>query len=289
MFEPAQKPSENSSPKDLAFAVFSELMDRNVSYPGLDTLIELFESMFFGNLQPEESLLVVFHIIFLDPENPDPKPPEYPPHDRWSCVRFSEPIPFRSRNFIKMAGASDPRTSSFAVHKDSGGRLIVWGLIDQGNRYHEYVNFNSQAGPERPGVFQASITSIGRVEAYIEYEKVAELKRNHLVRSAIDVLGRGPVVRALRQGIRASFQKAPPEDLPIELLDWQNTLVSNAISSVRRLLLHVQNIHHGGAFLITPDPTRQDLSVKYKIIYDRLRRALERHALAGAEEFFAGI
>jgi hypothetical protein len=288
MFEPAEKSPANSSPKDLAIAVYTELVSRSVSQPGLETLIELFESMFFASLQTEESEPVVFHVVYLDPENPDPKPPDYPPHDRWSCVRFSEPLAFGSRDFIKMAGASDPRTSSFALHKDSSGRLIVWGLIDQGNRYHEYVNFDSQIEPERPGIFQASITSIGHVEAYIEYEKVAELKRNLLVRSSIDVLGGGPVARALEQGIRASFQKTPPEELPILPIDWQNTLVSNAISAVRRLLLRVQNIHHGGAFLITPDTTHQDLSVKHKIIYDRLRHALERHAQADAEEFFAG-
>lgn len=280
--------NRSDSPRDLAAAVYSELLRREKNSPDTETLTELFETMFFASLQTEESQQVRFHLVYLDPRNPDPKPPPYPPHDRWSCVALSEPIPLESKNFIKMAGASDPRTSSFAVYKDKSGRLVAWGLIDQGNRYYDYVNFESERGPERPGLFQASITGLGHLVAHVGYEKIAELRQNRLIRAAVDVFGKGPIVEILRSGVHSRFRNKPADDLPIETSDWQQELTAGALASVRRLLLRVQNIHHGGALLVTPDSQDSDLSVKYGIKYDRLRRAIERHEQMQAAEFFAG-
>src|SRR6267378_416198 len=122
---------QRHSPRDFALAVHSELVNRKTSPPPLDVLVELFESMYFASLKTEESKPVLFHIAYVDPERPDPKPPKTMIHDRWSCVRLSPPIALNSASFVKVAPASDPRTSSFAVHHDMNGRLMVWGLIDQ--------------------------------------------------------------------------------------------------------------------------------------------------------------
>jgi hypothetical protein len=278
-------------PKDLAEVVYSELTKRKAGCPGLEVLLELFESMYFASLKTEESEPVTFHLVYLDPENHDPKPPSVTVHDRWSCVRLREPVRLRGPSFLKIAAASDPRTSSFAVYQDKEGRLVAWGLIDQGNRYHDYVNFDSDTGPERPGVFQASITGIGHLVAYIAYEKVAELKFGELVRAELDVLQDGPVRQALELGIRSHIEALRPR-MPDAFKndpdwDWDKPLVQDWVSTIRRLLLRVQNIRHGGAFLIVPSESVKDLSVKHGIKYTRLRSALERDALAQAQRFEA--
>jgi hypothetical protein len=282
-----QNSSQANVPRDLASAVHEELRRRSIIDPSLETLTELFEAMFFASLQTEESHRVVFDIVYIDPNSPDPEPPKTPPHDRWSCVSLSEPVPIGTKNFIKLAAASDPRTSALAVHETQDGRMVVWGLIDQGNHYNDYVNFDSDTGPERPGIFQASIVGVGHIVAHIEYEKVAELRQNYLVRSVMDVLEAGPVAKVLTKGLRSHLRKNPPEDFPIEANDWQTSLVSSALSSIRRLLLRVQTIRHGGAFLISPDKGRQELSIKYAVTYNRLRSALERHEELQVREFFA--
>jgi hypothetical protein len=68
-----QATHEPSFPKDLASAVHAELLERRVSEPNLEALIELFESMFFTSLQTKESRPVVFHVVYIDPGAPDPK------------------------------------------------------------------------------------------------------------------------------------------------------------------------------------------------------------------------
>lgn len=279
-------------PKDLATAVHAELLRRQASPPALEVLIELFESMYFTSLKTEESRPVLFHVVYLDPERPDPKPPKRQVHDRWSCVRLTNPVALDSANFVKIAPASDPRTSSFAVYHNTEGRLIVWGLVDQGNSYHDYVNFDSESGPERPGLFQASVTGIGHLVAYIGYEKVAELRLNKLVRSAIDVLQLGKVRSALEPGIQSfidSLRAEWPDQFPADSREWEPPFIESWLSSLRRLLLRVQNIRHGGAFLITADQTFRDLSVKHKITYDRLRSALQRYAATTDEQSSASF
>jgi sensor domain DACNV-containing protein len=282
---------QSRSPKDLASAVHLELLRRGAGPPPLEVLIELFESMYFASLKTEESKPVLFHIAYVDPQKPDPKPPKAVVHNRWSCVRLSPPIALNSANFVKLAPASDPRTSSFAVYRDSNGQLMVWGLIDQGNSYHDYVNFDSESGPERPGLFQASITGIGHLVAYIGYEKVAELKLNNLVRTAIDVFQSGKIRDALEAGIQShleSLRTGWPDEFPADSDDGKLSITETWLAALRRLLLRVQSIRHGGAFLMTSSEADKGFLVKHKIAYNRLRTALQRHSVATAQHLVAG-
>lgn len=275
---------KHQSPENLADAVHSELERRYSSSPTLEVLTELFEAMYFVSLTTEEAQPIRFHIVYIDPDDPDPDPPSRIVKDRWSCVRLAQSITVSIPNLVKIAKASDPRTSSFAVFHDKKRRLFIWGLIDQGNRYHDFVNYESETGPERPGSFQASITGIGHLTAYIGYEKIAELKVNYLLNKASDVFEGGPVLNILKPGIQ-NYLKSVETKLPQNtrhLLDedWANALSSFWTQSLCRLLLRVQNYHHGGAVLITPDTSFDGLNVKYQIEYGRLQSALVTRALA---------
>src|SRR5882762_2479748 len=96
---------QSSSPKELASAVHSELLRRSANPPPLEILVELFESMYFASLKTEESKPVLFHVVYLDPEKPDPKPPKTLVHDRWRCIQLFPPIALNSANFAKVAPA----------------------------------------------------------------------------------------------------------------------------------------------------------------------------------------
>jgi hypothetical protein len=130
--------------------------------------------MYFASLGTEEAQPIVFHVVYLDPMNPDRDPPPHPSRDRWTYVRLTRRIPLTIQNVAKFAKASDPRTSSLAIYHEAGGALFLWGLVDQGNSYHKYVNFESERGYMRPGLFQASISGAGHVIAYIGSDKIAE-------------------------------------------------------------------------------------------------------------------
>jgi hypothetical protein len=280
----------NQFPKDFADAVCSELHRRALFGPQREIIVDLFESMYFASLKTEESQPVVFHIVYLDPDNPDPDPPKRMVKDRWRSVKLAEPIPATIPNLIKIAKASDPRTSSLAVYPNRHGRLSIWGLIDQGNRYHDFVNYEDESGPERPGVFQASIAGIGHLVAYTGLWKIAELKTNTILRHALNVLEGGPVRETLGMGIQSYIEgvrREIPEYMYRDRPHWDLSLSSYWVASLCRLLLRIQNYRHGGAILMTPDNSFAGLNIKYQIDYSRLRAALHTHALVKIRETFA--
>jgi hypothetical protein len=271
--------STNRYPKNLAQIVHSELKKRGKSLD-LNCLISLFETLYFTSLRKEEGQPLTCYIIYISDKNPDPRPPLRIVRDRWSYLKFASRVSFTVTNLQKLAYASDPKTSSFAIYSDNK-ELYVWGIIDQANRYHEFLNYDSDAGPERPGVFQASIVGIGHIAVFIEYEKIAELKVGRIQRESVDILAKGPVYSALKPGIEKYIRNITKsksiisEDLPY----LSSGLTENWTSSLYRLLLRICSHKHGGAILITRNDSVKDLKVKYQIDYPRLKKALTTFAI----------
>jgi hypothetical protein len=280
----------NRTYTDLAEAVRSVLRKRKLRSPDLDTLINLFGAMYYASLQTEESEPISFHIVYLDPNNPDPNPPSRITNDRWIFVQLEQPIEVNIANLIKIAKASDPRTSSFAIYSDLNGKLFVWGLVDQGNSYSDFVNYESESGFPRPGMFQASIGGIGHLIAFIGMEKIGELKVNKLITNVLDVLSGGPLHDALIPGITTylnSVKRSVPARVYQARSYWDESVKSLWIESLCRLLLRIQNYRHGGAILITGSRASKGLKIKYNLRYGRLGLALRKRASLQIEETFA--
>jgi hypothetical protein len=270
--------SGHKVPADLAQAVANELIKKRHQALPMAVLKELFDTLYFASLRTEESQPVTCYIVYIDPDNPDPKPPRRIVKDRWNYVSLGERILFNASSLVKIAKASDPRTSSFAVYHDKNQKLFIWGLVDQGNRYHEFINFDNDAGPERPGLFQASILGVGHLVAYYRYDRIAELHVNKLILESHDVLRRGPISELLKPGI-GRFVKSVARELNtiVETLnpEWVHSMYDDWIKTICRLLLRMRNYHHGGSLLFTPDSVHEGLSIKYQLRYNRLHRALQ--------------
>src|SRR5207245_6366368 len=101
----------NASPADLANAVHSVLKKLAIC-PRLDVLTDLFSTMYFASLNAEETQMIAFEIVYLDPKNPDPSPPKRLRCDYWSFIPFSKPIQMTVPSLVQISQASDLRTSS---------------------------------------------------------------------------------------------------------------------------------------------------------------------------------
>lgn len=274
--------AKNKTPKNLAESVRSELRKRHVVVPDEKIMADLFEAMYYSSLRTEESEPITFHVVYLDPDQPDPKPPRNPVRDRWSYVPFSAPIEFSVSSLVKIAKSSDLRTSSFVVWPDRDGTLFIWGLVDQQNRFHKFLNRSADIEPERPGLFQASVEGIGVIVVYMRYEKVAELRINELIRNSLDLFRESPVRDLLASGIEHHLQAVRdniPDDLYLDHGEMDELHTQQWLSVLCRILLRVQNIKNGGALLITPEVNTADLNIKYKIDYERLQTSLESNAV----------
>ncbi|GFO67610.1 hypothetical protein GMLC_11890 [Geomonas limicola] len=273
--------SKNKSPRNLAESVCAELRKRHVAFPDERIIVDLFETTYYSSLRTEESEPVTFHLVFLDPAQPDPKPPKNPVKDRWSFIPFAEPIEFSILNVVKIAKSSGLTTSSLVVWPGTEGKLFIWGLVDQQNRFHKFLNRSAEVEAERPGLFQVSVEGIGVIVVYLRYEKVAELRVNELIRNSLDVFGESPIRDLLAPGIADhidSLHDNLPEDLPCSCYN-EEIHVQQWLSVLCRILLRVQKLKHGGALLITPELARQGLNVKYRIDYERLQGALATNAV----------
>jgi hypothetical protein len=246
--------------------------------------------MYYASLKTEESRQIVLSIAYIDPQNPDPDPPKRIVNDRWVTVPFKDAIPANVRNLVKLAAASDPRSSTFAVFETSPGEITVWGLIDQQNQHHDFINYNAESGPQRPGWFQATALALGHLRVSLGYETIAELKVNALLRRKPDVLRRGPIFQKLESGIKpyvdsviATIDNPTAEDLSF----WPNIFADWWITSLCRLLLRIQGYRHGGAILITRGQEAGRLNVKHSIQYPRIRTALQTRATHAFQKYVA--
>ena len=274
--------AKNKTPQHLAESVCAELRKRHVPVQNEKIIVDLFETMYYSSLKTEESESITFHVVYLDPSQPDPKPPRNPVKDRWSYVPFSERIAFSVQNLVKIAKSSDLRTSSFVVWPDKHGALFIWGLVDQQNRFHKYLNRSADIEPERPGLFQASVEGIGVVVVYMRYDKVAELRVNELIRNSTDLFGESPVRELLDPGIGRYLQRVRsllPDDMYPANSQMDEFHTQQWLSVLCRILLRIQSIKNGGAILITPQLSTTDLNVKYGIDYERLQSSLESNAV----------
>ncbi len=277
--------SETERPAALAQAVVRELARRKQRPLPAEPLERLFDMLFFASMETEEGHALTMHVALIDPADPDPDRPARIVADRWSCVPLADRIPVSVPTLAKLARATDPRTSSFAIWFE-GDRPYIWGLIDQGNRYYDFVNFDVEAGPQTPGVFQVSVLGIGRLVVSIRFEIVAELRIGELITRSVDVLRTGPVRDALDPGIATYLNHVQaaidPGTHPLSRgwPFWELQLRNDWVATVCRILLRAQNYRHGGAILISSDETHPDLKVKYELPYSRLHSALVGRARA---------
>lgn len=274
--------SVTRSPLDLAGRVHRILSRRVSGSPGLRILRELLSVMFAASLLHEEGQSVLFHIVYLDPANPDPHPPQIVREDRWVFVPLATPLAFTVPNVIKLARATDPRTSSIVVFPDTVGQLDIWGFVDQGIGEFAFRRFEPalSGAYTRSGLFHASIMGLGHVEVQTGWETIGELKRTELVGRPIDALHSGPLRAALEPGIDRMLRNSEreivrrygrfdPRDRTYAAEDW--------LAALTRLLLRVRDYRHGGALLLSPTAGRtapSGLNVKHPLRYARIERAI---------------
>jgi hypothetical protein len=264
-------------PIDLAEIVQTYLISENVEgTPEKEYLKYLFEVMYFASLKTEESQPIHITITYLDPQNPDPKPPQRILEDRWSYIKFDKEIEFNIQNLVKLSKAADPKASSLAVGIIDN-KLVICGMIDQENNYYNFILFESNEGPERPGLFQATIENLGEITVYKRYAHIGSLKKNYIKNKHIEVFSNGPVANLLDQYMSPTINIIKEKvDVSIfgERDHWEKSLKNDIHSLLCRILINIQNYRHGGAILIDPNISLTDLNIKYKIQYDRLNKLM---------------
>lgn len=270
----------NSSTKDLSALVQKKLKGAKIKYPepNEEVLNKLFEILFFTSLKTEEGQFIKVTVTLIDPNDPDPSPPQRIVADRWEYVKFKEPLELSVKNLVKLSKAADVWSSSLAVYYDSKNNLTIWGMVDQAVHYQSFLNYEAESGPEQPGVFQSTIVGIGNIVVLFDYELIANLKQNVLISNYIDVFRKGTVndlIERKNSGLREKIDSYVKNEFPEEETGiWKLYADDIVKQTIIRILLRIQNYQHGGALLIT-NAIKSDLDIKYKIEYERLPNSIE--------------
>ena len=269
-------------PYHLAKLVVQRLAGSNVDAPSDKVLLRLFETLYFASLKTDEARPCTCTVNYIDPAANHLDGSTEDHHSGWSVIRFRQPQRLDVRSLLKLADAADPAVSSIAVFSDENGELFIWGLVDQELRYGDYVALDATDDPQRPGMFQATITGVGGIAVYKNFALLGSLEQHNLVAEYHDVLWEGPVHRRLRDNLNNTLldshasrdgntTRAHWAQVQDELLvRWQNTIC--------RVLFNIQQYGHGGGLLIVPSCPAPEVNVKYEQTYDRMPRALFRLA-----------
>jgi hypothetical protein len=267
-------------PSDLAELVRSRLRAMHARSPALSALKEMLEVAFFASMKTEEAEQVLCNLAYVDMNNPDPSPPKRIVADRWSYVRFEDPIIFDVKNLVKISKSIDSSFGALAVYKNASGNLVIWGAIDQQGQRAAYTTREADEGPESPGVLQVSICGVGVIEVYRGYTLLGALRQGHLTYGFSDVLEQpGPIQSILQDTITSTVRRVEAEVGTVvfhKRNHWADSISTQWRQALARILLGLQRYGHGGAILLTPDDRNAGLSIKYPIEYRRLGDALRR-------------
>jgi hypothetical protein len=262
-------------PGHLAKLVASRLRSQHGGAPAEAVLTRLLETLYFASLKTDEGRPIFCTVNYVDPDDRQSQSTANRPADGWSHVPFERPLPFDVRTLSKLARAADPAVSSLAVYRDKKSKLFIWGMVDQEPRHSDFISLDAGATPERPGLFQATITGVGNISVYQNDLLIGSLEQNTLVEEYHDVLWSGPVhdllVGYLRSYLVDTSSKTPEHILPADL---EAEMLMRWLNATCRILMNIQRYRHGGGLLITPQTTLDGLNVKYKIRYDRLLKSL---------------
>lgn len=268
-----------SYPADLATRVHKKLTKDKVKGPNVETLLKLFEVLYFASLKTEEGQRIPFSVTYSDPKNPDPNPPKRIRNYRWKHIPLEPNKLLTVRNLSKLAKAIDPWSSSLAVFPNSDGRLYIWGLIDQIVHFNTFLVRESDSGLDTPGLFQAVVRGPADITVYQEYNLTARLNQASIITSEVDVFGYGPINRKVMRDL-AKYQTAVAKSARLSLRrcrdHWDEE--ENRLGTLCRILISIQRYRHGGALLISR--STDDLNVKYGLNYNRLPQALRRLAVS---------
>jgi hypothetical protein len=261
-------------PGHLAKLVALRLAGGQGDAPPEVVLTRLLETLYFASLKTDEGRPILCTVNYVDPEDAGRVFAARRPADYWSHVPFDRPLPFDVRTLAKLARAADPAVSSLAVFRDRKNKLYIWGMVDQEPRHSDHISLDTTATPERPGLFQATITGVGNICVYRNDTLIGSLEQNTLVEEYHDVLWSGPVHDLLVGYLRSYLNESGASGQQPQAADLEGELLMRWINAICRILMNIQHYRHGGGLLITPRTSLDGLNVKYTIRYDRLLRAL---------------
>ena len=249
--------------------------------PSKNTMEALFEVAYHASFLTEEGRKLHFRIIFASKD-------ELTDKDRFRGHLTSRPIVFDSlREFsiseiLRLAPALDMTQVLICVSQvnksDKNPKLAIWGLLDSGSSWWNFMHHESSHGMPPPNHLTISCTEPGHLSISAQGEIFMTLRNGTLNEPSWGGLHGGKLGKFFEPA-RKKFHQDVINGLKVKKYDPnghdENYPKRLYTFFIERLLFHIREKAHGGTVFFVPDYlTHKDirlldrLNIKYPINYD---------------------
>jgi hypothetical protein len=246
-------------------------------------ILQMLNIAFQASLSSQERRSIRLRIAYCDP---DDLLKDVEVRKRNRPIKFNKPRTLSVSEIVQLAPAIDPRQLLIGIrpvpksNQASDPQLLeIWGLIDSGHSWWEFVRGERKGGlggSPPPDCLTVSAMSPGNLIASRGGEMIISLEKGKLILPMPDVFYFGPISEYLNDVGRA-FHTDVCKDLGVEKYDpddededYPQRFLKEFIG---RVLIRIRDRRHGGTLLMVPDEwsisdtrLREGVDIKYPTI-----------------------
>jgi hypothetical protein len=258
-----------------ASTVHSRLRTIGFATPSIRSVQMLVEIAYVASQKAEEGRFLRGTITYADPVRAQTDLPLVVRADYPALHRLDHHIPLSSEALVKLVRAVDSWSGSILVYGNEARGLFVWGIADQLVQRNVRMHHEASGGFAQPGILTISVDGIGELSAFHQDCLLAAIRGQSVVRREVDAL-RSKLVgdRIVPVYRQAAERIASILDGHFDTDDFCTLLFDEWVSAVSRLCIGLRRSGTGGAFIITPRPDLESLSIGYAFPYSRLADSL---------------
>lgn len=212
---------------------------------------EIINSVYQASFLTEESRRIWIRVIYKNPKGSGDKESMR----EINYIRFQSPRDFNVDELIKLAPAADPTQILIGVYI-LDNKLKIWGLIDSGISWWNYIRGESSGGSPPPTGLIVSSKKPGEINISKQGDILFILRQGKIVEPSDRIFYEGQVKNFLFKGAdrlhdevckklndKKFDKKGHDEDYPRTLY----------IYFIKRILDRIREKFHGGTLLMIPD------------------------------------
>ncbi|MHC4574475.1 MAG: putative sensor domain DACNV-containing protein [Planctomycetota bacterium] len=249
--------------------------------PSARILNDLLEVSYHASLLKEEKRRVGFRIVFAE-QHDICKEDKYHKYSSNRPIIFSEPRPFSVSEILRLSPALEMTQVLICVSQinrsKKNPRLGIWGLLDTGSSWWNFIFHESSSGKPPPNYLTISCSEPGNVTISAQGMIFLSLRNGEVMKPAWGILEGGPLGQFFDAGSNSLYQDVVA-DLPGKEYDPdghdEDYPKSFYYYVIERLLFHIRQKGHGGSVFFVPDYlSHKDsrlldrLNIKYPINYN---------------------
>ncbi|HOV14362.1 MAG TPA: diadenylate cyclase [Spirochaetota bacterium] len=251
-------------------------------------LKNLLEISYHSSFMTEETRKVRFSLIFCPRDDESI-------NNNYQTVHFTKSRDFSLTEIFRLAPATDPTSVLIGVDFDEHKNLKIWGLVDIGTSWRNFISGESGTSFLPPGFFTILSTEPGNLTISCAGITILDLRQGQIFK---------PTSGIFNEGLIADFFKNTKENIYKDLLglidseyfDSNKAIIKDFMKNpqlfLERILFQIREKFTGGMIIILPDDYNEDdnrlkdnLMIKYPCNYNKIWKKLLNKILLNYKMF----